>query len=226
MLIHGYGVNATYMDKMAAEIIKEIPDAMVVSPQAPNAMALPQADRQENLHVPLPDEATAPPQGLDPATQREWFPITDSPAQMHGDLLKAAKKMNDFIDSHRDALGIGEQDIAIMGFSQGGAVALYTACTRDRQIACVAAHSTIVMDTRDFKSKPPALLIYGTADPVFSEERYQKQSILPLKGYLLDFRVETVSGLKHRTNEPSRRAVAAYIRDRLGGAGQTPPGIK
>lgn len=217
VLIHGYGVNAAYMEKMADEISLEIPDALVVCPHAPKKMDLPEAGRRKDLAVPPPHEAENPPDGLTPDMQREWFAITKSPAGMHDALLKIAQRMNEFIDAHRDALGIGDRDIAIMGFSQGGAVALYTACTRDTQIACVVGHSTIVVDTNDFKTTPPALLVYGTADQSFPEQEYERRSVLPLKGFLPDLEVKKISGLRHTTSPQSRRIVTAYIKSKLEG---------
>ncbi len=216
ILLHGYGVNARYMEKLAQEVIRSVSDALVLCVNAPERMDLPKGGHQD-LTVFPPQEATAPPEGLGPDDQLEWFAITLSAAEMKDALLAVAKKLNAFIDDQRDTLGIRDSDIAIMGFSQGGAVALYTACTRDRKIAAAVGHSTIVIDTDKFTTRPPVLLVHGTADKNFPLREFRRLSAVPLKAFLSDLEIKEVRDLGHTTNRFSRKIVADFISARLNG---------
>jgi phospholipase/carboxylesterase len=215
ILIHGYGVNAGFMDRMAEEILREIPDARVICPEAPDRMTLPADDHRCDLALRPPEEARNPPPELSPDMQREWFPITGAPAELHRAASAVAKRMNDFIDGQRDALGIGDKDIAIMGFSQGGAVALYTAFTRPAEVACVVGHSAIVIHTRDFTTRPPTLLVYGTDDRTLSEHQYENNAVAPLRAHLSQLEISVIKAMGHTTTGHSRALVANFIKTRL-----------
>ncbi|MCB9989826.1 MAG: dienelactone hydrolase family protein [Rhodospirillales bacterium] len=217
VLLHGYGVNAGYMDKVAQAVLERIPEALVLCPQAPGLMDLPPEDQRDDLTVAPPEEARNPPEGLNPEQQREWFEITHSLEGMNEALLALAERLNCFIDDKRDDLGIEDRDIALMGFSQGGTVALYTACTRQEAVGCAVAHSTIVMDTKGFTAQPPVLFIYGNEDKSFSMKDFEDKAVKPLQSYVTDLQVREVKGLGHRTNTKSRAITADYIANKLSG---------
>jgi phospholipase/carboxylesterase len=213
VLVHGYGVHAGYMKTLARDIMKEMPDALVVCPQAPHAMNLPK--QGDAPPFPTPEEALNPRRGMPRSLQREWFSIALAPAQIHQKLLETAQAVNGFVDELRDRLGIQDKDVAMMGFSQGGAVAMYSAFTRGRDVGCVVAHSSLIIHTKDFKNKPPTLLVYGGEDKSFSQDRYRDHAIEPLEDYLSDFTAKKFEKLGHDTSAESRRATVDYIRKKL-----------
>ena len=214
-LLHGYGVNAQFMSKMAANILAELPNSLVLSVQAPEIMSVPAQEQRNELIVPLPDEADNVPLGMSKQDQRSWFKVGKDPKQMHDVIYEVGQKLNIFIDKKRDEYGLSDGDIAVMGFSQGGAVAFYSACTRERPIGCVVGHSTIVIDTEGFKTKLPAMLVYGGSDQTFSVPEYQQRSVMPLKQFLPDIDVKEIANLSHTTTPESRAIVADYIRSNL-----------
>ena len=210
VLIHGYGRDAAVMEKMADAILAEIPDARVVMPQAPEPMRRPD-DETGNL-LKIPAEVREP----GPGGERQWFDIAGDAATLHERVVRVARRMNDFIDNQRDVLGLTDADIAIMGFSQGGGVALYTALTRAAPVRCVVGHSTILLGDSTFRRCPPALLIYGDADPEFPQKMFAGTAAA-VRQYGDDVTVRVVPGLGHTTSRESRDVAARFIRDKFKG---------
>mgnify|MGYP001220726085 CR=1 FL=1 len=214
VLLHGFGRSAVFMEKVAEEIEKKVPDAAIIVPQAPELLDLPVSDDNYILPVPqiLKDDK------VEQSLKRQWFTVESRDyAEMAKMIYQVSTKMNDFIDDFRDEAGLNDSDIAVMGFSQGGAVALYSAFMRDNPLACVVGHSTVFWETPFLQSKPPTYFIYGTADEEFSEQQY-KGVLERLQNYLgadhlLD--VSVVKGLSHKTSKESRLLTADYLADQL-----------
>lgn len=207
VLLHGYGRNAAFMEKMADAILAELPDARIVMPMAPEAMRRPDDETENLLKVPG-DVKKSDGKG----EERQWFDIQGGPPELHKRVIAAASRMNQFIDNQRDMMGIKDDDIAIMGFSQGGGVALYTALMRDNKVRCVVGHSTIFLGDTNFKSRPPVLLVHGGADPEFPQKLFA-QAEQAMRQYTDSLTTRLVPGLGHTTNRDSRNIVARYIRD-------------
>lgn len=206
VLLHGYGRSAAFMEKMADAVLAEIPDALVVMPQAPEKMHRP-SDESGNL-LKIPGDV----RDADGQEERQWFDIQGGMKELQARVVRVAARVNEFIDNQRDMLGIRDGDIAIMGFSQGGGVALYTALTRAQAVRCVVGHSTIFLGDASFKSRPPVLLLYGGADPEFSQALFE-QAAQSMAGYTDALTTRKVENLPHKTSHESRDIVARYIRD-------------
>ena len=207
VLLHGYGRNAAFMEKMAEAILAELPDARIVMPMAPETMRRPDDETGNLLKVPG-DVKTPDGQGA----ELQWFDIQGGPEELRTRVIRAATRMNQFIDNQRDMLGLKDDDIAIMGFSQGGGVALYTALMRENKVRCVVGHSTIFLGDTTFKSRPPVLLVHGGADPEFPQKLFH-QAEAAMRQYTDSLTARLVPGLGHTTNKESRGIVARYIRD-------------
>ena len=218
-LLHGYGKNAALMDKLADEVAKRLPDAAIIMPHAPDDLNQPENEDDHFLKV--PDDVRADNENASQELRRQWFSIAfKNQDSMRDEVLKIAKRLNKFVDQKRDELGLSDGDIAIMGFSQGGGVALYSALLRKNPVGCLVAHSTIFMGNQGLKSKPPTLFLHGTADHEFTKDVETTQAIYresarQLAMYLDDLMVKTVKGLPHKTNAESRRIVADFIADKL-----------
>lgn len=206
VLLHGYGRNAAFMEKLAEAIHAELPDARIIMPQAPEAMQRPDDESGNLLKVPG-DVRQA-----DGQEERQWFSIQGGAKELRDRVVRVAARMNDFIDNQRDMMGLRDTDIAIMGFSQGGGVALYTAFMRAQPVRCAVGHSTIFLGDAAFKSRPPVMFLYGGADPEFSQKIFAETE-KALRAHTNDLTVKRINGLTHTTNRESRAAVARYIRD-------------
>lgn len=206
ILLHGYGRSAALMEKVADAILDTLPTARIIMPEAPEKMDRPADERDNLLRVPADVRA---PDGL---PERQWFDIRGDAAALRQRVAGVTARLNDFIDAQRDLLGLQDKDIALMGFSQGGAVALYTALSRAAEIRCVVGHSTIFVGQAAFRSRPPVLHIYGGADPEFSQQRFA-DTAAALAHFTDRLTVRKIDGLVHKTSAESRAAVARYIAD-------------
>lgn len=213
VLLHGYGRDASLMKKLADEVRVRLPQALILMPQAPEEMEE-HVGEDNVLRVPeqLRDDAA---QGFMPGARRKWFSIRGKTLdELTHHILRVADTVNDFITGHMRAHGLQDKDVALMGFSQGGVVALYTAYHRAQPISCVVGHSTIFMPGVDLTSKVPTLYLYGLDDEEFPPNRYEAAAV-----YVADHVPETtvcaVPGLRHTTNAESRGIVADYIASHL-----------
>jgi len=210
VLLHGYGRNATLMQKSADEIAARLPQALILMLQAPEEFEAHTSDDGNALRVPEQLRGDDP-EGLAPGHRRQWFSIrAASLDDMAHRLQQTAARVNDFISAKIAEYGLTDSDVALMGFSQGGVVALYAAYGRTEPIRCVVGHSTIFMGGPNLHSQPPTLYLYGLADEEFSIKRYEEVA-RHVKAHVPDTTVRTLESLRHTTNAESRAIVADYI---------------
>lgn len=160
ILLHGYGADGNDLIGLAPHLARALHDTTFYSPNAP-----------------FPCEMS--PFG------RQWFSLAEydpeflrrAPETMSGALAAMAEGANknasfihDFIDHVMETHGIGEDKIALVGFSQGTMMSLQTAPRREKQLAGVVGFSGALLGEAAFaaelKSRPPVALVHGTADPV------------------------------------------------------------
>lgn len=219
-LLHGYGKNARLMEKVADSVAEAMPDAHIIMPHAPFLLDMP--DNEDGHILKIPHDVKKDNRKNVPGyLRRQWFSVAFKDVnKMRREILCVARELNRFIDKKRDELGLEDRDIAIMGFSQGGGIALYTAYSRQGQVGCVVGHSTIFVGDKGLKSAPATLFIYGDNDNEFtknlaSTQSKYKDSAKQRSNFLSDLTVKTVSNLRHRTNEESRKQVADFIKRKL-----------
>lgn len=210
VLLHGYGRNATLMQKMADEVAGRLPQALIVMPQAPEIFEAPDSDEGNALKVPRQLRADDPDEEAG-SLRRQWFSIRAATFdEMRQQLMIVAAQLNQFLSDILTQHGLRESDAALMGFSQGGAVALYTAYYRPLPVKCVVGHSTLFMGGHHFLSQPPTLYVYGLDDEEFARPRFE-EAARQLSVHIPDITVRALAGLRHTTNAHSRGVVADYL---------------
>ncbi|WP_435640373.1 alpha/beta hydrolase [Micavibrio aeruginosavorus] len=216
VLLHGYGRNAKYMDKMALALCALMPDALVVAPHGPEQLNVPQNIGKHNgdvLHI--PQEVLAGNDGNDPAMLRQWFAIDGDLKTLYPRMVNIARVMNEFIDNQRDMLGLTDADIGLMGFSQGGGVALFTGFTRGAELGALVGHSCIFFHDPAMTATPQTLMIHGDNDPEFGTAAYLA-AFNAVSAYTKGRATHhVVPGLGHYTSTASRAVIADFIRDQL-----------
>ncbi len=146
VLLHGLGADGNDLIGLAPQLGQVLPGAAFVSP-----------------HAPFPCDMA--PYG------RQWFSLQDrAPAALESGVRMAAPILGGFLDAELERVGLGDDRLALVGFSQGTMMALFVALRRARPCAGVLGYSGALIGAGvlagEIKSKPSVLLIHGQADEV------------------------------------------------------------
>lgn len=148
VFLHGYGANGEDLLSIGDEWRDALPDAVFVSPNAPEIC-----------------EAFAG--GF------QWFSIRaiDRDAfERERQIEKAAPVLNDFLDSQLAHWHLDDSALAVAGFSQGAMMAMYTMPRRAKACAGVIGYSGMLISAAGLKephiSKMPVLAIHGAEDTI------------------------------------------------------------
>src|SRR3982751_3347545 len=177
VFLHGYGSNGEDLISLAPYWADLLPDAEFVSPNAP-----------------FPCEQN-------PFGGFQWFGLEDRSAEMRlGGTRAAATHLDRFLDVALKERGLDESKLALVGFSQGTMMALHVGPRRTVAPAAIVGYSGALIGADalgpDLQSKPPVLLVHGTADQVvpFAAMGAAAQA---LQGFGLKVEVLARPGLPH-----------------------------
>ena len=144
ILLHGGGADGKDLIELAPHLGQIFPNAAFVAPNAPNRYD----------------------QGL---SGYQWI---SSGIRVEAEAVEAVKAaadiLNAFIDEELRSTGLGTQNLALIGFSQGTMMSLYVAPRRDAAFAAVVGYSGRLLAPQllasEAVSKPPVMLIHGEMD--------------------------------------------------------------
>ncbi len=143
ILLHGVGSNGDDLIALAPMLAPALPDTHFLSPNAPFAF----------------DQA---PFGF------QWFSLRDrsQPVRLEGVRL-AAPILDAYIEQVKLRFGLRDDQIALVGFSQGTMTALYAGLHRPHALAAIVGFSgMLVEDDVPFANATPVCLIHGERDEV------------------------------------------------------------
>jgi len=145
LLLHGFGSNGADLISVAPQWQPSLPDALFLAPNAPERCGM--------------------------GTGYQWWGLTSlTPQALATGATAAAPPIDAFIDRKLAQYGLSEADLALVGFSQGTMMALHVGLRRERPIAGIVGYSGMLTGGPELAhlaiSKPPVLLVHGSADPV------------------------------------------------------------
>jgi phospholipase/carboxylesterase len=198
LFLHGYGADGRDLLELGALWAPSMPDALFLAPNAP-----------------FPCEAS--PYGF------QWFGFEGrDDASRYAGVLAAASILDAFIDETLARHGLGPDRLALVGFSQGTMMALHVAPRRAEALAGIVGFSGALVAperlSHEGRSRPPVLLVHGTADPVVPYAALGlAKSALAAAGIAVT--AESRPGLPHAIDEPGLTLALRFLRDRFAGVG-------
>jgi phospholipase/carboxylesterase len=145
LLLHGYGSDGADMIALAPQWQAVLRDALFLAPNAPQRTGY--------------------------GAGYQWWPLTAfTPQALAAGAAAAAPAIEAFIDRKLDQYGLGDEHLALAGFSQGTMMALQVGLRRPRPVAGIVGYSGMLTGTADLTPKriarAPVLLVHGSDDPI------------------------------------------------------------
>lgn len=213
ILIHGYAVNGFVMGKMA-NILQEFMPSLEVLSLHGNLNLL----KPRKLKVPktlfMPKQAMTEDGYLAPKWQRSWFRSKGPFHTWRAPIVHTAVHLENFIKKQAALRDLQINDIALCGFSMGGALASYTGLLMKDELACAVSHSAPFLVRVKPRSQPNMMFLFGTPDASISDHQF-KQSVENIIATNPHTTIAEMAGLGHRMSRDSCEMVAQYIRNCL-----------
>ena len=143
---HGYGGDGKDISSLAINWQRFLPETAFLCPNAPEICSL-------------------NPQGY------QWFDLaSDKEEIILEKSLKAEDKLNTFLDQILDNFQLDNNNLALVGFSQGCMMIIQLALKRKEQINCLIGYSGKVINQKhlsdNIQSKPKIFLMHGANDTI------------------------------------------------------------
>jgi len=176
ILSHGYGSDGADLIGLAQHWAGLLPDAAFVSPNGPQ-------------------RCPSSPTGY------QWWDIGSfSQEERLAGVRSAAPILDKFIDQELSSLGLGDEDLALVGFSQGTMMSLHVGLRRSQTPACILGYSGALVGAEllatEATAKPPIMMIHGDSDQMLPATAMQ-QAVQELgqAGFSVDWHISP--GLGH-----------------------------
>ena len=194
IFVHGYGADGNDLIGLANYFQSTLPEAIFLSPHAPEACSM-------------------NPSGY------QWFDLTSTdPAVLWSKILVAADHLNEFIDSKLLEYNIAEENLALIGFSQGTMMSLHVSLRRKNTMAAVLGYSGRLIGADllkdDLISKPSIYLIHGDQDPMVPyQDSLTAEKVL--KEYSIDIKTHISKHTQHSIAEDGLRIGVDFLASKL-----------
>ena len=190
VLLHGVGADGADLITLSQAMGQALPHARFIAPNGP-------------------EPCDMAPMGY------QWFSLSDrNPATMLAGVQRSAPLIDAFIDEELAKDGLGDHQLAFLGFSQGTMMSLHVAPRRRRAPAAVLGFSGALLAPEklpaEVVSKPPVLLIHGDADQVVPVQALQAAANgLQAAGLPVQWSIRP--GLPHGIDPEGIAAGAAFL---------------
>ncbi|HEX2581160.1 MAG TPA: alpha/beta fold hydrolase [Dongiaceae bacterium] len=142
VLLHGYGANGE--DLLSLAEAWDLPDCDFLAPNAP-----------------FPCEGV--PYGY------QWFGLDGDRSTYFSKAVHAGTLIEPYLDAALAERRLAPERLALVGFSQGGMMALHVGLRRKQCPAALVSYSGMLIGAEhldEITVRPPVLLVHGTEDPI------------------------------------------------------------
>lgn len=200
VLLHGLGANGQDLIALAPVLGQILPDALFVAPDAPSPCDM-------------------APFGF------QWFSLqVRTPESLYVGAEDARPLLDRFLDAELARHGLSDEQLVLIGFSQGTMMALHTALRRPRPCACVIGYSGLLVGeerlSAEVVSRPPVLLVHGDSDEVVSPQALPV-AVEALRGAGVEVAADLRPGLGHGIDETGIALAARFLTDVFADQGVT-----
>ncbi len=201
VLLHGVGADGNDLVGLAPHLARALPEAEFLAPDAPFPCDMAPFGRQ-------------------------WFSLQDrSEAAVSEGVRRAAPLLDAFLDEALAARGLADDDLALLGFSQGTMMALHVALRRPRACAGVVGYSGRLAGAdalaAEIRARPPVLLVHGAADEVVPASSLEGAAAA-LRAAGVSVRTALRPGLGHAIDAEGLASGIAFLSGALGRRGGPP----
>ena len=195
LLLHGVGADGSDLIGLAPLFQQVLPEAAFFSPNAPHRFDM-------------------APFGY------QWFSLRDFGPEARLEGTRAAAPILDhYIDHLLAIFGLNEENMALIGFSQGTMMALHVGLRRARPLAGIVGYSGMLVGAEfladEIRARPPVLLVHGAADGIVPVESLD-QAKTALDKNKVPVRAHVRPGIAHGIDEEGIRLGQEFLREALG----------
>ena len=146
VLCHGVGANGRDLIDLATPWAQALPEVAFVAPDGPQPCDM-------------------APHG------RQWFSLQDrTPALLEAGARRATPALDATVAAELARLGLADDRVALVGFSQGAMMVLHAGLRRTPPPLAILAYSGALLDSpalgSELSGRPPVLLVHGRDDQV------------------------------------------------------------
>jgi len=189
ILLHGWGADGADLMDLAPVMALRLPHFIFAAPDGP-------------------EPCSANPMG------RQWFELNQDQAGLDDGPDQAQGHVTALIDELCQSHGLGLENVALIGFSQGGMMALHTGMRLQTSPAGIVSFSGALLAPdrleKEKTSSPPVLLVHGRDDQVVP---YQALTIAEAVLKQADVKVSSVTreGLGHGIDGEGLEAAINFL---------------
>jgi phospholipase/carboxylesterase len=185
LLFHGVGASARDLVPLAQQVARHLPDAMVVSVDAPHASSF--------------------------GTGRQWFSVAGVTEANRAERIAAAlPQFESAVRSWQREAGVGPEHTTLVGFSQGAIMALESTQGAPLAHRVIAMSGRFAQPARGAPAGVVFRFIHGDSDPVI-DARFSTQGADALRALGADAVARIIPGLGHGIDARAAAALLEYL---------------